>query len=63
MHGALPLGRVDALSPVARAKNDGEGENETCENGARTHDENICATPSVELICQGVIRAIFCGAL
>jgi hypothetical protein len=27
MLGALLLGRVSALSPVARAKNDGEGEN------------------------------------
>jgi hypothetical protein len=29
------------LGRVNRAKNDGEGENETSENGARTHDENI----------------------
>src|SRR5262245_22512747 len=38
---------------------------QTSENGARTHDENILfsATPSVELVCQGVIRALFCGAL
>jgi hypothetical protein len=35
----------------------------TSENGARTHDENISATPPVELVCQGVIRALFCGAL
>jgi len=28
MLGALLLGRVNALSPVARAKSDGEGENE-----------------------------------
>jgi hypothetical protein len=41
MLGAVLLGRVNALSPVARAKSDGEGENETSENGARTHDENI----------------------
>jgi len=65
MLGGLLLGARQCAFTCRQSKTAARARMQISENGARTHDENkkFSATPSVELVCQGVIRALFCRAL